>query len=225
MPIQSFHELRDILAQDARDALFAIRQVRPKEKLYTFAISTDDDAVTPRAIGNTEEALATKVAQDRDIDSNERAMMEYGYRWTPDEWLDVYFEGGPRPPARSPRIEDFLEEMMAFMHSWTSIPGNTFKKFRANVFRAMVDALITLDREGLFGQGKDREDVTLFISVTDPGIDTFMIEYASAKLLNPRRAANRMREGLPILQRWQLTLLNSALWLKRGRIIARSLPK
>jgi hypothetical protein len=222
MPIQSFQDLRDYLIQDARDALHAIRLSRPGEKLYAFAISTDDDAIAPRAIGNTEEALAQKLAQ-RDDDPKLRPYIEYGFRWVPDEWPAVYFEGGPRPPQRTPDTAEFFEQITAFMHAWTSLPGNTHKKFRAAVFRAMVDALHALDKEGLFGRGKQREEVTLFIGLSDSDDDYFLV-IESTKLLNSRRAASRLRRGVPFFQRCLITLIYYALWLKRGRLIARSLP-
>jgi hypothetical protein len=86
----------------------------------------------------------------------------------------------------------------------------------------MADALRLLDEEGIFGKGKDREQITLFLSISDAD-EEGLLELESARLLNPRRSAQRLACAYPLPIRWINSLVYFFWWLRKGRIIARRL--
>ena len=57
--------------------------------------------------------------------------------------------------------------MLSFRNTWTSKAGHSDRGFRRNALRAMTEALADLDSEGLFGTGKERESITIFLDITD----------------------------------------------------------
>lgn len=52
------------------------------------------------------------------------------------------------------------------------------------MFEAAIGALEDLDAEGIFGRGVARNDLTVFVTITDSN-DASRLERASAKRLNP----------------------------------------
>ena len=216
MPIRDFVQLRDYFRDEARDAFHALRRSHPGERVYAFGLHTDDDVVATSPVGNTEEALARKLAEYPASNCLERWAVQYAFRWSPDEWPSIYTADNPHPASRSLGPADMPSEMMTFKASWTALPGNDFQGFRARTFRAMLEALRILDSEGLFGRGKEREGITLLMAITDSA-DSGLLELESIKLLNPRRVARQMAKSCPIPLRWLVWLEVVRYWARRVR--------
>lgn len=59
-----------------------------------------------------------------------------------------------------------------------------FPSFAKKVYTAMVAALELLDSEGFFGTGEERNQIVLFVSISDDD-DAVRLENESGKALNP----------------------------------------
>jgi hypothetical protein len=218
MPIQSFSQLRDILQENAREAFHALRRSRPGEHIYAFALDTDDDAIGASPFGSTEESLAAKLRDYPASTAMERIQYTLAFRWSPHEWPGIYSESMPASGQGLPS----LEEMMEFMNAWTANPGHSMKAYRRQVFRAMVDALRSLDEEGLFGNGSARNAILLFISISDSQ-DAGFLEIESARSLNPRSAWRRAARTIPLPVRWIILTGYFLRRLLKGKLIAPTL--
>jgi hypothetical protein len=164
-----FSLVRDEIKDAARQAFEAVRANHPGEQFYTFALYSDESAMTIVPAANSEEALQRQVRADG---SSAPAWL----RWSTGEWA-YEGEGSEHFDSVSRRInvDERYEE---------SEPG-AFEAFRDNVYAAMVQALGDLDAEGFFGEGEAREAVTLFCSVTDADENLEQLDNESARQLNP----------------------------------------
>jgi hypothetical protein len=109
--------------------------------------------------------------------------------------------------------------MLSFRNTWTSQAGHSDRSFRRNALRAMTEALADLDSEGLFGTGKERESITIFLDITDSN-DSDSVKLYSAKKLNPCVAAKRLKEALPVSGKLTVFALGLVRWIVRGRLIS-----
>src|SRR5688500_15059009 len=172
MQITSFAQLRDIFKNDARHGYLRIKALTPGETVYGFALVTDDDAYAAGTIANTEERLAAFFAKNPIEGFFGRWVQRPLFRWTTDEWPSIYSEEGapmpPDPPPEASQFADPVEYHRAISHfadMWMAESGKTFREFRATSLRAMVEALRDLDREGLFGDGRGRDKITVFVTI------------------------------------------------------------
>jgi len=109
------------------------------------------------------------------------------YRWGTAEWgHEACSDARDFAPAYE-LLESLSEEASA---------RDAHPEFRAYAFAAMVGALRDLDRQGVFGVGPDREQVTVFASLSDSG-DAKWLRRESARLANPPAVFARFeREAL-----------------------------
>ena len=164
---------RRALTQRAAEAVQALRRRVGTEHLYAFALYTSgpDHFAWVRASANTEEALTRSAAAMAALDR--RYAGEAGrrlLRWSPPHWEHHDFDGAVsalelgEPDGRAPRID------------------------RA-IYDAMIGALRTLDRSGLFGRGAERCFVTVNV-IGERGGDPLFRK--GLRLLNPRPAIERL---------------------------------
>lgn len=219
MLIRSFDDLREIFREEARDAFWDLVDRRPGEQVCAFAVVTDDDADGIRGAGDTvtrrERRLAARKPGGRDNGSLHR----WECSWQPDEWDDIYTE--KMPNTRVPRMsaKDYFHAMLAFRREWTSVSGRTSHGFRRNALRSMVEALNSLNREGLFGTGQDRDLITVFVEISDSH-DSDITKIATARELNPAIAARRLTGDLSLTRRLFTAAFGMTRWIVRGRLIA-----
>jgi hypothetical protein len=156
----------------ARQAFSLVRQQHADETFYAFGLATDSDVVTISPISNSEEGL-------------QRLGQAYGepdlplwLRWSPDEW--EYWGAG----------DEYFAETRKTVGAWLYEDEDdggfvTRKKGFLSVFAA---ALKELDAEGFFGEGEEREAVTLLLHITDPS--DFEVEWMlnHVRELNPEQA-------------------------------------
>jgi hypothetical protein len=164
---------RKELTHRAAEAVRALKRRVGTEHLYAFALFTSgpSDFAWVRASGNTEEALTRSATAMGALDR--RYAGEAGrrlLRWSPPHWEHHDFDPGvsglelPDPRGRSERVD------------------------RA-IYDAMVGALRTLDRAGLFGKGADR--CFMIVNVLgEKGGEPFFKK--GLRLLNPRPAIERI---------------------------------
>lgn len=162
------NKLQDAIRDAAKQAFAGIRRDHSDETFYAYALYTDDDFVTLSPSCNSEEALARKIKKDKlksrfDLAGARWGTAEWAYEAEGDEHFDVV-----QKALNSPEIGTTSDE-------------------RSMIVDAVVGALRELDSTGFFGEGADREKVTLFMSISDSE-DTVELENKTAKLLNPPAA-------------------------------------
>ena len=161
------------LTHRAAEAMRALRRRVGTEHLYVFALYTSGP-VGPawvRASANTEEALTRSAAAMAEVDR--RYAGEAGrrlLRWSPPHWEHHDFDGAVSalelPPAET----------------------RTDRRDKA-IHDALVGALRTLDRGGLFGRGAERCFLTVNV-IGEKGGEPFFRK--GLKRLNPLPAIDRL---------------------------------
>ena len=165
--------LRHELTHRAAEAVRALRRRVGTEHLYAFALYTSgpERFAWVRASANTEEALTRSATAMAAVDR--RYAGEAGrrlLRWSPPHWEHHDFDGAvgalelPDPEGRTDRQD------------------------RA-IYQAMIGALRTLDRAGLFGKGAERCFLTVNV-IGEKGGDPLFRQ--GLRLLNPRPAIERL---------------------------------
>ncbi len=161
---------RDVL-EAARAALADIRAKAGDDPLYAFALYSDDDAGTIIPAANTERGLASKAKYYGD-----RVELQY-LRWGTAEWE---YEG--RPGAN--HFNSICDRLLSLAMSDAVPRGKGFVAHRWHVYEVAIKALEDLDREGVFGVGKARQEMTVFCTISDSN-DARRLERESARRLNP----------------------------------------
>lgn len=159
---------REILAA-ARQAFSLVRQQHPDETFYAFGLATDGDVVTVSPISNSEEGLQRLGKKYNEPD------LPLWLRWSPDEW-EYWGVGG-----------QYFGSVQKTIGAWLykDEDDKEFVARKKGFLNAFAMALKELDAEGLFGEGKERESITLLLHITDPSDFEveWMLEYV--KDLNP----------------------------------------
>lgn len=169
-------ELRAAAREAIRLSFEELLAAHPGERFYAFALYTDDGVSGISPAANSEEGLATKIAE-----YGEDAEPNY-LRWTTSEWS---YEG-----FGWDRTKDVY-------HSIMEMPGrdDDFDAFYAGVLTLMEGVIADLDAEGLFGRGTEREGVTLLCTITDSD-EALAYERRTVRALNPQAAAARYEADL-----------------------------
>jgi len=219
LTFESFADLRSIFREDAREAYLALVERRPGEHICAFALVTDDDALGAHGVGDTIERRKKRLGAREPRNDAERRYHDWEFGWNTGEWDEIYSEEHPRTEAPGIGAKEYLTGMMSFQERWSSQEGHSEGMFRPNSLRAMVDALADLDGEGLFGKGLARDAITLFVEITDSD-DSDAAKLATARMLNPPKAAQALTRSLPWSGRLIVTAMEVVGWFRRGRIIA-----
>ena len=152
-----FALLHTLVADAARLAFDCVRRAHPDQHIDSFALVSDDSAMTIGCMANSREALAAS---------------EYGEEmlWNPAEW--AFDDGGAY----------FDSAYRLLLQAHRELPFDVdFDTFRSGVFDACISALAQLDAEGVFGAGAQREEFVLLFEVSD----SEPVEGAMARLNPP----------------------------------------
>ena len=171
----NFARLRTLLRDAAREHFTALRRKHPDEQFYAFALYTDDGAMTVEPAANSEEGFERQAEHGGEDEA-------CYYRWGTAEWA---YEAGAQGTS--------FEKVYKALNPPDRCEDDDFGPFCEELHAAMIGALADLDGEGFFGSGKDRERVTLFISISDSE-DLERIEDESAKALNPKPVYARFQK-------------------------------
>lgn len=218
MILNTFADFRSIIRDEARRAYLDLLDRRSGEHVCAFALVTDDDRFAANAAGDTIQRRQQRLAKRPPRNRTEEKYHAWSYAWNTGEWDSIYSADRPcaRPSALSGR--QGFESMLAFEQAWSSSRGSE-RAFKRNMLRAMVDALADLDREGIFGRGSKRKELTLFIEITDSNDDE-VAKLKTARMLNPAKAARRLTRSLPPTGRLLVCGMGVVGWFLRGRLIA-----
>lgn len=164
--LSNFSEFQQALARAARASFEDLRAARPDEHFYAYALYTDSSAMTVMPAANSLEALA-EVRKEMEIEDGDRAP-EFKWstgEWRYEAWKAEYF-AGLSAKLRAQRDSEGLALRAKAIH------------------RDMTAALHLLDQEGFFGVGEARNEVVLFVSISDDD-GAMRLENDSALILNP----------------------------------------
>lgn len=177
----NFKQLRVAVREAAQKSFGDVRAAHADEHFYAFALYTDDGAMTIMPASNTEEGFRRK-AGPQPKEANY-------YRWATGEWA---YEAAGADAFQ--RVYDLLNA--GSRYDGPGSDGETapdFPAFKNQVIETMISALGELDASGFFGSGTTREQVTLFVSISDSE-ETTAVEDASAQCLNPASVAERFAQ-------------------------------
>lgn len=176
-PEINYDLLRKMISDAARKAFAKLRTVCKNEQLYAFALFSDHDARTVCPAANTIEALDRRTAKDKATASDEIAIL----RWSFAEW------------KYGDSVSNEFESISAMLNEDDVYPEGGFVRHKGRVYATMVLALLDLEREGLFGTGTEREQLTLTCQVANCDTSVWL-EDESAKRLNPAKLYKAYRK-------------------------------
>ena len=169
-------KLSALIRDAARQAFGELRRAHPDETFYAFALYTDDGWMTVVPSANSEEGF-----QRATTDEPDPANHRYS-RWATAEWAyeaagDEHFDAANVLLNASSEDEetddsDETEEVCLYREQGDAL------------IASMVEGLRLLDAEGFFGTGVERDQVTLFVSISDSD-EAEETETSSARQLNP----------------------------------------
>ena len=168
-------QLHATLKDATRQAFADLRRQHPQERLYAFALYTNDvgQYIVPSA--NTEEGLARHAAQAARRDGIADELHRASLRWSPCDWayhadasLVPFFAGVERLLSDGPDPYDLDDEACA-----QQVGG---------VFETCLTVLAELDAEGVFGRGQARAALVINLLMGDQS-DAERLE--RARRLNP----------------------------------------
>jgi hypothetical protein len=175
-------ELRSALIADLKQAWQTLQIKHPHGKFYGFGLYTTDDATYFYPTAFTEEGLTavstTYCEKYGGNINNQRASL----RWSPCD-SPLHTEGGDF--SRSERAKD---EFLALNEN-----GDDSDSLEQGVFSAALEALLELDKLGLFGTGAIRGELLLSIWKGDQSDEE---RIAFAKILNPQSTTERFEREL-----------------------------
>ncbi|HZN66471.1 MAG TPA: DUF4303 domain-containing protein, partial [Tepidisphaeraceae bacterium] len=134
----------------ARKAFTSLTKSHPDETFYAFALYTDESAMTIIPAATSEESIERRLGGYGKLSPQSRKAM----RWSTGEW--AYESVG------ADREFDSICKTLAKGGYYDPDDDEAHRAHFSAVFETMVRALEALDKEGLFGKGKAREQVTLF---------------------------------------------------------------
>jgi Domain of unknown function (DUF4303) len=177
----------DTLLRETRQAWATLKKKHPQENFYAFGYYTTDVASYLTITASTEEGLEIAVDEYHGRTGEDKDLLRARLRWIPAD-SPLHVEGdallplsqgmrcaGPDPYKDDEAISEPAIEL---------------------VFKSMFDVLQTLDQEGLFGAGQQREQLILCVWMGDQS-DQQRFEFAQR--LNSESAALKfsaeMEEG------------------------------
>jgi hypothetical protein len=168
-----YAKLRLAMAKAARSTFKEYRDRHPAERLYVYALYTDDDATGAIPAANSVQSVEQTKKR---YSSRGSKVPNLAYlRYDPAEWSHIGVRAGNKEWKAIGEMTDALSEDGSI----------SLGERRRNLLQAMLLSLKDLDQEGFFGVGAEREAVTLMIWITDSA-DAETWRQRSIRELNPR---------------------------------------
>jgi len=161
--------LTEKITKASRTAFKKIQQEKPNERFFAFVLLTLDDVLSCYAYANSYESHRRTIEK---YNIKPETKEEEHYKWSPQEWE---YECITR--EKFDEVYDYSEQILK------DIDGDNFYQYKLDFIECMENALMQLDKEGIFGTGEKRDEITLFLTVSD----SFMaeeVEKKSCKKLN-----------------------------------------
>ena len=168
------------LESACREFWRAMQDEYPTETFCLFGLETDSDFVIVNGLVDTEEAVDRDQRKRKKVDS-------YIARVSLDS--DSEFYG---------KAEPYLNELSLELNSVNEQEESdreTTKRIKQTK-KILESTLKSLDNEGLFGTGKEREKIILLVSIIDADDGEWKTMISIAKRLNPRSVYKQYIDGL-----------------------------
>ena len=164
------NSLKDGLSGAVRSDFVELASKAAAEKIYAIALVTDSYMESLYLAIGTEQSLSKQELKYRKEINPDSEDYKAVLRWTPAEWV---YDNNSLPDSRLRKINNLLR-------------GNVEHtvEFEAAFYGVLSDALADLDRDGVLSKRQSRNDVTLFMSISDDDKAEAVEDY-SAKILNP----------------------------------------
>lgn len=163
--MNDFSEFQKEIAQATRASFGDLRSAHPSEHFYAYSLYTDGSAMTIMPAANSLEALAD-VRKELDVEDDEQAPE---LKWSTGEWrYEAWKASGFN--GISSKLRSRIESEDVAVRA---------KEVHAD----MIAAFRLLDRDGFFGVGAARDEIVLFVSISDDDA-AFRLENESARILN-----------------------------------------
>ncbi len=210
----------EIIRDDARHAFADMRRQHPDSVICSFALVTDEDGRGASPAADLRELREKRFAENRGVGLMGSITYWLGLRFMAlsdtTEWRDVYSGEFVRS---KPLPVDRINELEAAEKKWLK-DNPDYLRYRSLLLRTMVEALRKLDNEGVFGRGAERDQLTLFIDMTDSNLGP-LLRLFTANMLNAGIARQRLTRTLPLGVRVAFHLIAWGRSLSKGRLIAR----
>ncbi|MEY4764237.1 MAG: hypothetical protein RI907_910 [Pseudomonadota bacterium] len=174
--------LKNALVNDLRGAWQKLRLLHPQDRFYGFGLYTTDNASYLFATAFTEEGLSAISATYCKKYGGDPCTQSDSLRWSPCD-SPLHLEGGDF--TNSERIKDEILNRH-------QDEDNTDEP-EQEVFNAALEALLELDKQGLFGAGPVRDKLLLNIWKGDQSDEE---RIAFARALNAASAVDRFEKEL-----------------------------
>lgn len=168
--------MKDELVRAVRADYLELEKLIAGEAAYAVALVSDTWADSVYLALNTERSLLAQAAKYRKTgETVDEAFMAY-LRWSPAEWAHGNSE-----------LAD--SKVRALSRTFTT-KGACGDEVQSELYEVLVETFVLMDEEKMFSQRVARDEVTLFLSISDDNRATAVENY-SAKLLNPGPVAER----------------------------------
>lgn len=224
MIFNNFTELKSHFIECASIAFSDAKDRRRGEQICSIAMRTSDDVMGASLHCDTIERRERRYEQSPKNGTLAKLARSLALEWETEGWDELYTRESPA--TRHPRIDisDEFRGILEFQLSRCSENRRSVRRFRRDALRAMVDALAELDRQGAFGRDSERDQVILFVEITD-SYDAYFCLLESVRLLNPSAARRRFYKSFPLTMRLLLAACFYAHWFFRGRVISSRSPQ
>ncbi|MCO7226174.1 DUF4303 domain-containing protein [Pleionea sp. CnH1-48] len=176
-------EITALIKEAARSAFTQIKEQHPSEHFFAYALTTLDDVCYVSASVNSEQNVQALMQEQNLPKENSETVY---YRWSPCEWGKFEYI---KPECFGP-VDDILQQA----YDGLDDENDEFDSYRSDILDAMMAALEELDKEGFWGSGKAREEVTVFTTIYD-SFDAEAIEQTSIKRLNPKLSYQKFNQA------------------------------
>ena len=167
----NYQDLTIEITNAARLTFSDLQAQHPDETFYTFILYTDSDCYTLVPAANSVQKLDAALKELKNPSTSGTAYC----RWHSAAWAYEAWDGKGRDAFQriceklGTQCDQVCEDPVAFL------------SFKQSVHSSMMEALHTLDKDNFFG--KDRDTVTLFVSISDDN-GSLDLENQSSEFLN-----------------------------------------
>jgi len=171
-----FIKLQSEIQDATKFAFNGLLEAHSDEHFYAFALYTDDSVISIAPSANSEEgyqrAIINFKKQFGEIEPEDLLYLQ----WATAEWAYEYVGH-----EHFSIVNDLLKKAQQNDSEYRKVD---FQKYKGKVLSTMVAALHQLDEDGLFNVRSNREELTVFASISDSD-EAFLFENFSAQSINP----------------------------------------
>ena len=174
-----FLSMKQLIIDSIRSDFIELVERLKGENIYAIALVTDSYMESLYLAISTEESLLIQIRKYRREINPQTEHYKSVLRWTPAEWL---YDNNILPDSNLKKINNQLCNRNEYS-----------AELEAEYYGVLTDSIITLDKEGLFSLSSKRENIVLFISISDDD-KAEAVESCSAKILKKEIVYNKFMQ-------------------------------